>query len=66
MGLPRGTRAAAMALLISGSLFISSCGNRPTSDKGASITVQLPPARPYRPAVVKPGFSEPLTGAARG
>jgi len=60
MGVRRGARAAAMTLLIGGSLSVGACSDRPAPDQGASVIVQLPPARPYKPAAVKPGFSEPL------
>jgi len=66
MGLPRGARAAAMTLLLGASIFLDGCNDEAASARGTSITVQLPPARPYKRAAVSPGFSEPLARAVRG
>jgi hypothetical protein len=66
MALRRGVRTAAATLLIGASLSIGACGEGSTTQRSASVTVQLPPPRPYQPAEVKPGFSERLTGAVRG
>ncbi|NUQ17066.1 MAG: hypothetical protein HOP95_01215 [Sphingomonas sp.] len=45
-------------------LLAGGCGQSERRQQG-SIIVQLPPARPYRPAAVKPGFSQPVTGIVR-
>jgi len=66
MGLPRGARAAAMTLLLGAPIFLGGCTDESASAQSTSITVELPPARPYKRAAVSPGFSEPLAGAIRG
>jgi hypothetical protein len=47
-----------------GAALASGCRNNSAPE--GTLTVQLPPAQPYKPAAVKPGFSEPLAGAAKG
>ena len=62
--MPNAKSVPPILWLIATALLLVAC-DQDQSPAGA-VTVQLPPARPYKPATVSPGFSEPLAGAAKG
>jgi hypothetical protein len=47
-------------LLLASASLLAGCDRTERSHAASSVTVQLPPARPYRPAGPKPGFSQAL------
>jgi hypothetical protein len=59
-------RAGLSSMILVSLLLVSAgCDWRPAAELSTSVIVQLPPARPYKPVVAKPAFSEPLIGSAK-
>jgi hypothetical protein len=55
-----GTSVSQLLMILGVALLATGCDADPAP--AGSVTVQLPPPRPYKAAAAKPGFSKPLTG----
>ena len=52
--MPRRSGALRFVILMATTLAVTACGESPPQASAASVTVKLPPAKPYSPA---PSFS---------